>query len=52
MNSWSDMKKLLIDVFGGDLSLEVKKYAFMHTAFKPKETLAEFSYRLYLEVNN
>ncbi|KAJ9062266.1 hypothetical protein DSO57_1012712 [Entomophthora muscae] len=43
------MKQLLIDKFGGDLSLEVKKDAFMHIAFKPKETLAKFSDRNYME---
>ena len=43
------MKQLLIDEFGGDLSLEVKKDAFIHIAFKPKETLAEFADRFYLE---
>ncbi|KAJ9051723.1 hypothetical protein DSO57_1001989 [Entomophthora muscae] len=29
IETWEDMKQLLIDKFGGDLSLEVKKDAFM-----------------------
>ena len=45
IETWEDMKQLLIEKFGGDLSLEVKKDAFMHIAFKPKETLAEFADR-------
>ncbi|KAJ9072112.1 hypothetical protein DSO57_1030503 [Entomophthora muscae] len=49
IETWEDMKQLLIDKFGGDLSLEVKKDAFMHIAFKPKETLAEFADRFFLE---
>ncbi|KAJ9048089.1 hypothetical protein DSO57_1038520 [Entomophthora muscae] len=32
-----------------DLSLELKKDAFMHIAFKPKETLAKFADRFYME---
>ncbi|KAJ9058569.1 hypothetical protein DSO57_1011024 [Entomophthora muscae] len=47
--TWEDMKCLLIEEFGGDLSLEVKKDAFMHIAFKPKETLAEFANCFYIE---
>ncbi|KAJ9062549.1 hypothetical protein DSO57_1009605 [Entomophthora muscae] len=46
---WEDMKRLLIEEFGGDLSLEVNKDAFMHIAFKPKETLAEFADCFYIE---
>ncbi|KAJ9062517.1 hypothetical protein DSO57_1009864 [Entomophthora muscae] len=46
---WEDIKQLLIDNFGGDLSLEVKKDAIMHISFKPKETLAKFTDRFYLE---
>ncbi|KAJ9072948.1 hypothetical protein DSO57_1021708 [Entomophthora muscae] len=49
IETWEDMKQLLIDKFGGDLSLEVKNDAFMHIAFKPKETLAEFADRFYME---
>ncbi|KAJ9050460.1 hypothetical protein DSO57_1014119 [Entomophthora muscae] len=49
IENWEDMKQLLIDKFGGDLSLEVKKDTFMHIAFKPKETLAEFADRFYME---
>ncbi|KAJ9087431.1 hypothetical protein DSO57_1033434 [Entomophthora muscae] len=49
IDTWEDMKQLLIVKFGGDLSLEVKKDAFMHIAFKPKETLAEFSDIFYME---
>lgn len=49
IETWEEMKQLLIDEFGGDLSLEVKKDAFMHIAFKPKETLAEFADRFYME---
>ncbi|KAJ9053701.1 hypothetical protein DSO57_1021762 [Entomophthora muscae] len=49
IETWEDMKQLLIDKFRGDLCLEVKKDAFMHIAFKPKETLAEFADRFYLE---
>ena len=49
ITSWNNMKQLLINEFGGDLSLEVKKDAFMHIAFKPKETLAKFANRFYLE---
>ncbi|KAJ9051683.1 hypothetical protein DSO57_1002382 [Entomophthora muscae] len=47
--TWEDMKQLLIDKFGGDLSLEVKKDALIHIAFKPKETLAEVADRFYME---
>ncbi|KAJ9055364.1 hypothetical protein DSO57_1004568 [Entomophthora muscae] len=46
--TWEDMKCLLIEDFGRDLSLEVKKDAFMHMAFKPKETLAEFADCFYI----
>ncbi|KAJ9056452.1 hypothetical protein DSO57_1032972 [Entomophthora muscae] len=46
---WEDMKQLLINEFGGGISLEVKKDAFMNIAFKPKETLAEFADRFYME---
>ncbi|KAJ9073518.1 hypothetical protein DSO57_1015654 [Entomophthora muscae] len=49
VETWEDMKQLLIDEFGGDLSLEVKKDAFMHIAFKPKKTLAKFEDRFYME---
>ena len=49
VSTWAEMKYLLIEEFGGDLSLEVKKDAFMHIAFKPKETLAEFSVCFYVE---
>ncbi|KAJ9089702.1 hypothetical protein DSO57_1010199 [Entomophthora muscae] len=31
--TWEDMKRLLIEEFRGDLSLEVKKDAFMHIFF-------------------
>ncbi|KAJ9078594.1 hypothetical protein DSO57_1005158 [Entomophthora muscae] len=44
-----DMKQLMIEKFGGDLSLEVKKDAFMNITFKPNETLAEFADRFYME---
>ncbi|KAJ9078472.1 hypothetical protein DSO57_1006252 [Entomophthora muscae] len=47
--TWEDMKRLLIEEFGGDLSLEVKKDAFMHIAFKPKETLDEFADCFYIK---
>ncbi|KAJ9087815.1 hypothetical protein DSO57_1029296 [Entomophthora muscae] len=47
--TWEDMKCLLIEEFGGDLSLEVKRDAFMYIAFKPKETLAEFADHFYIE---
>ncbi|KAJ9057232.1 hypothetical protein DSO57_1024565, partial [Entomophthora muscae] len=47
--TWKNMKQLLIEEFGGNLSIEVKKDAFMHIAFKPKETLAEFSDCFYIE---
>ncbi|KAJ9081612.1 hypothetical protein DSO57_1012728 [Entomophthora muscae] len=47
--TWEDMKRLLIEEFGGDLSLEVKKDVFMYIAFKPKETLAEFANQFYIE---
>ncbi|KAJ9053434.1 hypothetical protein DSO57_1024283 [Entomophthora muscae] len=43
IETWEDMKQLLIDKLGSDLSLEVKKDAFMYIAFKLKETLAEFT---------
>ncbi|KAJ9070197.1 hypothetical protein DSO57_1010891 [Entomophthora muscae] len=49
IETWEDMKQLLIDKIGGYLSLEVKKDAFMYIAFKPKETLAEFSDGFYIE---
>ncbi|KAJ9074953.1 hypothetical protein DSO57_1001427 [Entomophthora muscae] len=49
IKTWEEMKQLLIDKFGGGLSLEVKKDAFMHIAFKPKETLAEFLDSFYME---
>ncbi|KAJ9081993.1 hypothetical protein DSO57_1008950 [Entomophthora muscae] len=47
--TWEDMKQLLIEEFGGDLILEVKKDAFMNIAFKPKETLAKFADLFYIE---
>ncbi|KAJ9063208.1 hypothetical protein DSO57_1002506 [Entomophthora muscae] len=47
--TWAQMKEMLIEEFGGDLSLEVKSDSFMHTSFKPNETLAEFANYFYLE---
>lgn len=43
------MKRLLIEEFRGDLSLEVKKDAFMHIASKPEKTLAELADCFYIE---
>ncbi|KAJ9064360.1 hypothetical protein DSO57_1031558 [Entomophthora muscae] len=48
INSWSQMKEMLIAKFVTDLSLEVKKDAFICFAFKPKETLTEFTDFLYI----
>ena len=49
VSTWPAMKALLISKFGDKLSLDVKKEAFTHIAFKPKETLKEFSSWFYLE---
>ncbi|KAJ9078614.1 hypothetical protein DSO57_1004878 [Entomophthora muscae] len=49
IETWEEMKQLLIDEFGGNLGLEVKKDAFIHNTFKPKETLAIFADRFYME---
>ena len=44
-----EMKALLTEEFGGELILEVKKNAFMHISFQPKETFSEFSNYFYIE---
>ncbi|KAJ9057704.1 hypothetical protein DSO57_1020039 [Entomophthora muscae] len=49
IETWEEMKQLLINKFGSNISLEVKKDAFMHIAFKSKETLAKFADRFYME---
>ena len=49
ITTWEEMKTLLTEEFGGELSLEVKKDAFMHISFIPKETLAEFDNSFYIE---
>ena len=49
VTTWPAMKALLISEFGDKLSLDVKKEAFTHIAFKPKETLKEFASWFYLE---
>ncbi|KAJ9066351.1 hypothetical protein DSO57_1010561 [Entomophthora muscae] len=48
IETWEDMTQLLIDNFGGELSLE-EKGTFMHIAAKPKESLAKFADRFYME---
>ena len=45
ISTWDKIKQLLIDEFGGDLGLKVKKDAFMHFVFKSKEILAKFADR-------
>ncbi|KAJ9051887.1 hypothetical protein DSO57_1039541 [Entomophthora muscae] len=47
--TWEEMKHLLIEEFGGDLSLEMKKDRFMHITFKPKGSLAKFADRFYVK---
>lgn len=47
--SWAQMRALLIAKFRGELSLEVKKDAFVHISFKPKETLVEFANHFYVK---
>ena len=50
ITTWEEMKTLLTEEFGGELSLEVKKDAFMHISFLPKETLAEFDLSFYIKM--
>ncbi|KAJ9084657.1 hypothetical protein DSO57_1022023 [Entomophthora muscae] len=47
--TWEDMKRLLIEKFGGNLGLEAKKDVFMNITFKPKKILAEFADYFYIE---
>lgn len=42
IETWEEIKKLLVDEFGGEISLKVNKDASMHITLKPKKTLAEF----------
>lgn len=49
IQTWAQMRALLITEFGGELSLEVKKDAFVHIAFKYKETLVELANQFYVE---
>ncbi|KAJ9067914.1 hypothetical protein DSO57_1034136 [Entomophthora muscae] len=45
----TQIKEMLIEEFGGYLSLEVKKNAFVSIVFKPKEILVEFYDCFYIE---
>ncbi|KAJ9087425.1 hypothetical protein DSO57_1033524 [Entomophthora muscae] len=49
ITNWAQIKEMLMDKFGGDLVLEIKKNAFMHIFLKPKKTLAEFTDCFYIK---
>lgn len=49
IQTWAQMRKLLIAKFGGEFSLKVKKDAFGHIAFVPRETLVIFENKLYVK---